>query len=1233
MKNKKLLLISTLFLSFALTSCGENFPPFASYEEGDNGEVKTGYQDYDNGKRIETITLKESSAFLDLSKENTYQIVASFEPEDAANPELAYISNNPEIASVDETGKVTMIDNGTAVISVASTTGVFVDFSITGYTPVTKLSINPHVEGGYKADINETRQFSVTYEPANTTQREVEWSIVPENAGEVTYATISSSGELVIAAEPKTKDVSFLVQATSKDNAEVVAQEKVIIYDERVYADSVAIKNGDTDVSGASLDVYMNDTLQLSAVVTPENHDAGELKWSSSDETIVSVDQNGLIKAIKSNAQAVITASCDGLSASVTINTLKVDVTGISVDASQLDLELRKGSTEQLAVTVAPDNASDKSVGFEVIEGNEFVSVSEAGLITALKTTPDGTKITVRVTSQDNPTFFVDTQVSVHNRLEGLSIVPLTESVYYGNREYELSYSTTPVDPDPFEAVWSSDNPSVATIDNDGKILTNNDHLTGTVNFTVATTVNGTAISDSIEINVETPIFEEGKMYLVGNRPYSSDSADYAHPSWDDAGYAKELEHNDSEWYNNEWVVRGVKLTAYDDEKGTGDVFNFRSASWPQGGVTINEACKNIVKTVTDGDGNVNFAVSNSEKYDIYFQETFDGKYTLYVESEFKNGTYYVVGSTDFAGDSGEASWNDVTKAYVLTPNESEYGLQYEGSLTMAAGDEFKIRTGSFFNTVLGDEYAFMHIDEATKNIVVDVDATYNLYFKVTDEGEILYVTANIAPESVSINQGEAMDLAEGTTSQLTATVLPQGASFEGLTWSSNNPSVISVSETGLVEAKANTGSAVITVAVKGHPELTDTITITAIEFVFHWGLAIDPVWSIDPTTYFTQRSTEEHGAQFTYDLENKTFAEGDKWKVLNNKGEWVNNVEGQVGLNLVASTPEAFKLTDGNIEVLKEGTYNITLNIFDTTYDPESHSFTSGIEIIVSESSMVPNHTLHGKFEGSSEWTNKTMAAKDEVEDVIYNVSLKAGDQFVVHYEYNTYLKYADVKPGLEAYVKDAGNGDIEVLQDGIYTIYAKVGNDDPGIWMNKASIEFGGSTRKVAVDETLEIPVTFNDCEYTQYVVDAGSEYVEIDPSSDGTKVVVKGLVEGNATIKAIASNGITATVDIECVAEAPKQVTVTFTIEYGTNMGEAVYIVGSFCDWDHTKGIRGTCTDKVWSFEITVEEGTIWSAFKFTINTWDNPSSSYIRIEGGSDRSYTFTSNATVPCSWQL
>ena len=66
-------------------------------------------------------------------------------------------------------------------------------------------------------------------------------------------------------------------------------------------------------------------TLQLTATVTPENADQ-TVTWSSSDETLATVDANGLVTALRYGKVTITAETANGLKASCEIQTRYYDV-------------------------------------------------------------------------------------------------------------------------------------------------------------------------------------------------------------------------------------------------------------------------------------------------------------------------------------------------------------------------------------------------------------------------------------------------------------------------------------------------------------------------------------------------------------------------------------------------------------------------------------------------------------------------------------------------------------------------------------------------------------------------------------------------------------------------------------------------------------------------------------------------------------------------------------------
>jgi endoglucanase len=83
-----------------------------------------------------------------------------------------------------------------------------------------------------------------------------------------------------------------------------------------------------------------------------------------------------------------------------------------------------------------------------------------------------------------------------------------------------------------------------------------------------------------------------------------------------------------------------------------------------------------------------------------------------------------------------------------------------------------------------------------------------------------------VAVTGIAIEGPPSLQLMLGETFQLRAVILPDSATNQGVIWSSDQPQVVSVSESGLLAA-AGLGTAVITAAAEAEPGLKATVTVT----------------------------------------------------------------------------------------------------------------------------------------------------------------------------------------------------------------------------------------------------------------------------------------------------------------------------------------------------------------------------------------------------------------------
>ena len=154
----------------------------------------------------------------------------------------------------------------------------------------------------------------------------------------------------------------------------------------------------DIQITGeASMLINSTQTLSLSFFPTITTNQTAT--WSTSDPTIATVDENGLVAAL-SVGNVVITATANDGSGVADIFAIRVDpvlIASITIDG---ELEMNEGTTQSLTLSTAPGNATDSSVSWSssnttvaTVDGNGMVTALQAGGVEITATANDGSTV------------------------------------------------------------------------------------------------------------------------------------------------------------------------------------------------------------------------------------------------------------------------------------------------------------------------------------------------------------------------------------------------------------------------------------------------------------------------------------------------------------------------------------------------------------------------------------------------------------------------------------------------------------------------------------------------------------------------------------------------------------------------------------------------------------------------------------------------------------------------
>ena len=116
--------------------------------------------------------------------------------------------------------------------------------------------------------------------------------------------------------------------------------------------------------------------------ISPDNTTNKKVRWSSSNNSIATVDDEGIVTPI-AVGECVITwiLDCNWLTSTLSLTTYSIPVTWISLN--ELEVTLAPWETFQLEATITPEDASNKNVIW-TSSNTSFVTVSSTWLVTCI---------------------------------------------------------------------------------------------------------------------------------------------------------------------------------------------------------------------------------------------------------------------------------------------------------------------------------------------------------------------------------------------------------------------------------------------------------------------------------------------------------------------------------------------------------------------------------------------------------------------------------------------------------------------------------------------------------------------------------------------------------------------------------------------------------------------------------------------------------------------------------
>ena len=281
---------------------------------------------------------------------------------------VTWSSSNTAVATVSGNGLVTAVANGAAQIRAQSgnATGT-ANITVTEPVP-TRITVAP--TSHTLETIGETVQLSATVRDQRNnimSGQSITWS-----SSDAAVATVSGAG---------------LVTAVSNGMAEITATSGSLSASASITV-SASVPTSLTIEPDAHTLEAIGDTVELAAVVLDQHENAMadvSVIWSSADESVATVDENGVVTAVD-NGMAEITAQAGDAMGTASITVVQVPA-GISIEVAADATTLTEiGQTLQLMVSVSDGN--ENAIAEPAVtwtSGDENVTtVDEDGLVEAV---------------------------------------------------------------------------------------------------------------------------------------------------------------------------------------------------------------------------------------------------------------------------------------------------------------------------------------------------------------------------------------------------------------------------------------------------------------------------------------------------------------------------------------------------------------------------------------------------------------------------------------------------------------------------------------------------------------------------------------------------------------------------------------------------------------------------------------------------------------------------------
>lgn len=747
-----------------------------------------------------SVRLNTSSA--KLAKGKSMTLTATVLPTDTSNKNVTWSSSNTNILTVNELGQVTAHTVGEATVTAKTVDGGYTaKCSITVYEPVTGISLAPDFATVF---VGENISITASVSPSDATNRLISYA-----SSDSLVASVSSDGFVT-----GVKAGTCIITATSVDGGY-----------KAICSITVLQKAMGIELDRSQLSIHAGNTQKLIANVYPSDCYDKTVTWSSSLESVATVDENGVVTAVAPGTAVITAVSTDGLFTASCAVTVTRPVESVSI--SETAHTLYKSESFTLTATVLPQDATDKSVLWSTSD-EKIAVVDENGVVTAV----GGGTAEIVATTVDGG-FKAACSVEVKVLAESIATDKDSYEIVRGE-SVQIIASVLPEETNDKSVQYTSSDETVAVVANDGTVIgvtagkadIKIKAVTGSAEKTVAVEVIEPVTS--VTISGEPPVLWVGESVTLSAQVLP-ENATYKDVTWESSDPSVA-------------IVKDGKVTAIGSGTAT---------------VTAVSHCKKASDSITV---TVRQQVTQIklDKYSISLDENKDSKYNTYplnaqvlpenaydktlrwessdtgVITVSENGLVTAVskGSATVTVTAADGKIKAVCTVHVIRVvtdialDKNELVIENGQTAVLNATVTPADATDSSVTWKSSDE-SIASVENGT--VTAKKPGTVTVSAVSSNEEVVAHckVTVTQKPLSISIKEPDSM-IDEGKSITLTVEYSPSYTTLKDVEWSSSNESVATV-ENGVVTAVSQ-GSATITVTSKANDEAKATFTVTVVK-------------------------------------------------------------------------------------------------------------------------------------------------------------------------------------------------------------------------------------------------------------------------------------------------------------------------------------------------------------------------------------------------------------------